>query len=423
MPGPLSGLRVVELATAIQGPAVGLHFANMGADVIKVEPPMGDASRYHRGVNNTLPSEVDGAQFIAMNKGKRSVVLDLHVEPGPQVMHALLATADVFLSNFRTAALVRMSLDLDELAARYPRLVVGHVNGFGPRGPDAGKAMLDGAAQARGGLASMSGHADSTPTPPGATVADHAGAMQLALACVTALVTRATTGRGQVVRTSSLGAQLWLQMWELQHSFLTGTPLSRDGVHHPNLKAPYGVYTTSDGVHILFVTAVTNEAWSDFWIFVDRPDVILLEDWDSPGKRIGAAGSGAGVPEIRALVRGAFASKPWSDWEPFLNAQPELIWERVRDHADVQLDPQNAANNYVVDLELPLVGKTSTVGTLMDFSATPTPPPVPPPSLGAHTGEVMTALGFDAEAVDRVTEHATETRQAMLAALLGESEA
>ena len=420
MSEPLSGLRVVELATAIQGPAVGLHFANMGADVVKVEPPMGDASRYHRGVNNTLPEHTDGAQFIAMNKGKRSVVLDLHAEPGPQVMHALLANADVFLSNYRTAALARMSLDLDQLSARYPQLVIGHVNGFGPRGPDAAKAMLDGAAQARGGLVSLSGHPDATPTPPGAAVADHAGAMQLALGCVTALVTRAATGRGQVVRTSSLGAQLWLQMWELQHSFLTGVPLSRDGGHHPNIKAPYGVYTTSDGVHILFVTAITNEAWSDFWIFVDRPDVILLEDWDSPGKRVGAGGSGAGVDEIRALVRDAFASRTWSEWAGFLNAQPEMVWERVRDHADVRDDPQNAANDYVADIELPHVGKTSTVGTLMDFSATPTATPAPPPGLGAHTGEVMTALGFDAEAIAKVTEHAAETRDEMLAALLGD---
>lgn len=420
MSGPLSGLRVVELATAIQGPAVGLHFANMGADVVKVEPPMGDASRYHRGVNNALPEQADGAQFVAMNKGKRSVVLDLHAEPGPEVMHALLATADVFLSNYRAAALARMSLDLDQLAARYPRLVVGHVNGFGPRGPDAAKAMLDGAAQARGGLASLSGQPDATPTPPGAAVADHAGAMQLALGCVTALVTRATTGRGQVVRTSSLGAQLWLQMWELQHSFLTGVPLARDGGHHPNIKAPYGVYTTSDGVHILFVTAITNEAWSDFWIFVDRPDVILVDDWDSPGKRVGAGGSDAGVEEIRALVRAAFASKPWTEWAAFLNAQPGIVWERVRDHGDVRSDPQNAANDYVVDIELPHVGKTSTVGTLMDFSATPTAAPTPPPGLGAHTAEVMAALGFDAEAIAKVTQHAAETRDEMLAALLGD---
>lgn len=420
MPGPLADIRVVELATAIQGPAVGLHFANMGADVIKVEPPMGDASRYHRGVNNDLPADAYGSQFIAMNKGKRSVALDLHTAPGPDVMHALLATADVFLSNYRVEALGRMTLDPDELSRRYPNLVVGHVNGFGPRGPDAAKAMLDGAAQARGGLASLSGHPDATPTPPGAAVADHAGAMQLALGCVTALVTRATTGRGQVVRTSSLGAQLWLQMWELQHSFLTGVPLSRDGGHHPNIKAPYGVYTTADGVHILFVTAITNEAWSDFWIFVDRPEVILLEGWDSPAKRVGAGGSGTGVEEIRALVRDAFASKPWSEWAAFLNAQPEIVWERVRDHADVRSDPQNAANDYVVEIDLPRVGKTSTVGTLMDFSATPTAAPAPPPGLGAHTAEVMAGLGFDAEAIAKVTQHAVATRDEMLAALLGD---
>ena len=419
MSGPLAGLRVVELATAIQGPAVGLHFANMGAEVVKVEPPMGDPSRYHRGVNNTLPDGAYGSQFVAMNKGKRSVVLDLHAEPAPQVMHALLRTADVFISNYRAAALARMTLDLEELTERYPRLVVGHVNGFGPRGPDAAKAMLDGAAQARGGLVSVTGVAGDTPTPPGAAVADHAGAMQLALGCVTALVARATSGRGQLVRTSSLGAQLWLQMWELQHSFLTGTPLSRAGVHHPNIKGPYGVYATSDGVAILFVTAVTDEAWSDFWIFVDRPQTILMEPWNTPGKRLGMSGSDAGLAEIRALMAQAIASKRWHEWEAFLGAQPEIIWERVRGHDEVRTDPQNTTNDYIVDLELPVSGTTSTVGTLMDFSATPAARPKPPPPLGAHTAEVMADLGFDADAIATVTAHAEAVRDTMFADLLG----
>lgn len=420
MSNPLEGLRVVELATAIQGPAAGLYFANMGADVVKVEPPMGDPSRYHRGVNNTLPDEAYGAQFVAMNKGKRSVCVDVHTELGAAVMAKLLGEADVFVTNFRASALTRMGLDLHEMSERYPNLIVGHVNGFGPLGDDADKAMLDGAAQARGGLASLSGRPDETPTPPGAAIADHAGAMQLALACVTALVTRESTGKGQLVQTSSLGAQLWLQMWELQHSSMTGTALTREGGHHPNIKAPYGIYTTADGVPILFVVAMTDEAWTNFWVFADRPEAILMEEWDTPGKRLGISGSEAGLAEIRALMRQAFASKTSAEWQEFFASEPELIWERVRRHDEVLCDPQNLANEYVVDIEIPVLGKTRTVGTLMRFSRTPTPVPGTPPGLGAHTAEVMSALGFCAAEVDAVKSHAEARRQEMYEALLGE---
>ena len=211
MGGPLEGIRVVELTMAIQGPAAALYFANMGADVIKLEPPYGDASRYHRGINNTLPEGAFGSQFVAMNKGKRSVSVDLHTELGQQMVSKLLETADVFVSNYRASALTRMGLDPHGTVERFPNLVYGHANGFGPLGDDAEKAMLDGAAQARGGLASLSGQAGAPAAPPGIAVADHAGAMQLALGCVTALVARASTGRGQLVQTSSLGGQLWLQ--------------------------------------------------------------------------------------------------------------------------------------------------------------------------------------------------------------------
>jgi crotonobetainyl-CoA:carnitine CoA-transferase CaiB-like acyl-CoA transferase len=420
MDGALDGLRVIELAIAIQGPAAGLHFANMGAEVIKVEPPFGDASRYGKGVGSVLPDEVPGAQFIAMNKGKRSVVLDVHSELGQRAMHALLETADVFITNYRSAALKRMGLDARTLTEKYPRLIVGHANGFGPQGDDTDKAMLDGAAQARGGLVSLTGNPGETPMLPGAAVADHAGAMQLALGCMTALVARNSTGRGQVVETSSLGGQLWLQMWELQHSAVAEAPLTRDGPHHPNIKSQYGVYETSDGQHILFVTAKTNEAWDAFWIYMERPEALLLDAWDNPGKRLGLAGTLEGVEHIRALMQETIGSKTLAELEAFLYSQPEIIWERVRGHADVLSDHQNLANGYVTELELPIAGRIRTVGPLIDLSDTPAPPVQPPPSLSADTAPVLEELGFSHDEIRSVLDHSEAVRAELYANLLGE---
>ncbi len=222
MTEPLSGIRVLEMATAIQGPGAAMFLGDMGAEVIKVEPPVGDGSRYHRGANNTLPPEAMGSQFISMNRGKRSVCIDYNTELGRRVVERLLGQCDVFLTNFRTSALKRMGLDFATLHARHPKLVHASVNGFGPLGPDADKAMLDGAAQARGGVIAISGTADGPALPPGAAIADTAGAMQFALAVMTGLLARERTGLGQQVQSSSLGAQLFLQMWELQQSIITG---------------------------------------------------------------------------------------------------------------------------------------------------------------------------------------------------------
>ncbi|MDA1073687.1 MAG: CoA transferase [Proteobacteria bacterium] len=421
MPGPLEGIRVVELTTAIQGPAAALFFANMGADVVKVEPPMGDSSRYHRGAKNPLPAEAFTAPFLAMNKGKRSVVLDAHTDLGADALHRLLSQADVFISNYRALALTRMGLDLEGLVAKYPRLVVGHVNGFGPLGPDADKAMLDGAAQARGGVVSMCGHPDAPPTPPGTSIADHGGAMQLALACMTGLVSRSATGKGQLIRTSSLGAQLWLQMWELQHSALTGNMLTRDGQYHPNLKAPYGVYLSRDGIPVQFVAAMTEDSWASWWIFVDKPEMILVEEWNSAGKRIGISGSETGLDEVRAEMKKAFASRDFAELEAFLYSEPEIIWERVRGHADVLTDPQNLANDYIVDIDLPVTGPVKTVGSLISFSETPTDAPHLPPGLGEHTDAVLADVGMSQNDIAALNEHAASVREEMYAALLGES--
>src|SRR4051794_12138450 len=134
---PLDGVRIIEMAVAVQGPGAAGYLADMGADVIKIEPPWGDANRFHRGVDNDLPTGTPGTQFIGVSHGKRSVALDVHAELGKRAVYRLIETADVFLSNYREGALERMGMGYAALSARNERLIYALANGFGHNGPDA----------------------------------------------------------------------------------------------------------------------------------------------------------------------------------------------------------------------------------------------------------------------------------------------
>ena len=136
MSEPLAGLTVIEMTVAVQGPAAGLYLRDMGAEVIKIEPPLGDASRYGRGTYNETPEGTFGPQFVAVNRGKRSICMDLMTDQAMTALHLFLDQADVFLTNYREPALQKLGLDYETLHDRYPRLIYASVNGFGPKGPD-----------------------------------------------------------------------------------------------------------------------------------------------------------------------------------------------------------------------------------------------------------------------------------------------
>ena len=399
--GPLTGLKVLDMTVAVQGPHVGAFLSDMGAEVIKVEPPGGELNRYARGPGFDYGMEVMGSQQVAMNRGKKSIALDAHTDLGKRVLNELIKRSDVFVTNYRADALDRMSLSYDHLRKLNERLIYGRVSGFGPKGKDANKAMLDGAAQARGGLAAVSGPVDGPPMPPGAAIADHSGAMQLSLGIMTALFAREQTGRGQEVNTSALGTMMWLQSWELTHTAMTGVSLTRDGQHNPSIASPYGVYQASDGGSFLLAVAMSDESWDEFLVYGGKPDLALDTRWNTAAKRIGILGDGDGVIEVRAELREAFASHTTAEWEVFLGAQPEIIYERVQSYQEILVDPQADVNNYLAEVTVPNYGTTQVVSNVVQLSETPgLGARLPPPYLGEHTSEIMMDLGFSAAEVD-----------------------
>jgi CoA:oxalate CoA-transferase len=410
---PLDGIRVLEFATAIQGPAAGQLLADLGAEVIKVEPPLGDSSR-RIGTTDANPT---GSQFIAVNRGKRSLCLNAHSPLGTAVLAKLAATCDVFLTNFREPALRRMALDCESLRAHNPNLIYAAASGFGCLGPDATKAMVDGAAMARGGLTGVTGRPNERPTPPGATIADTSGAMTLALGVATALYERAAKGTPRRVDSSALGAQLWLQIWELQHTALTGEVPVRAGSHHPQLLGPIGVYTTSDHVPYHFSLLLAADAWRALWRFCERPDIADDPRWDHPSKQFNVGPGAADVAEIRTLMLEAFASRTAAQWDAFLATEPELICERVLNYAEVLADHQNRANGYVSSLSLDDDNTVKTVGLPVAFDSAPRTQFSAPPDLGEGTYETMQALGFSAEDYNELQREVDAARTEVLAQL------
>ncbi len=396
----LEGIRVVELAVAVQGPAAGGFLAEMGADVIKVERPSGDGNRWHRGVGNTLPKEVIGTQFIGVSSGKRSVALDIHTPLGRDVVYRLIDGADIFVSNFREEALERMGVSYEALRERNERLIYAIANGFGHRGPARTDRMSDQFAQARSGIAGVTGAPGDGPLTPGAIIGDTGGAMALLLGILVALAARERHGIGQKVSTSAYGALIWMQAWEINHSSVTGHLLTSDGPFHPNSPGIAGIYETADGG--AFCLGIRDdEAWRAFCEFGGIDEVLADPRWDTPEKRRPMSDPRhVASRELRPHVARAMASHAADAWVEFFAAQGEAFTvQRVLDYGEVLDDPQALENGYIVEKEIPFAGRHRVVGNPVQLSATPAAPSPLFSDLGEHTAEVMRDLGFSADEI------------------------
>lgn len=383
MPGPVEGLKVVELGVWVAGPAASAILADWGADVIKIEPPAGDPGRMFGrmlgcdlGVNP--PFELD-------NRSKRSIVLDLAGAEGRETAFELLAGADVFVTNVRPAALRRLGLDFESVSARHPRLVYGLITGYGQDGPDADRAAYDVAAfWSRAGVARLLTRPGQTPPFQRGGMGDHSAGMALAAAICAALLARERTGTGQLVTTSLYRQGADTVSFDLNTYLLTGQPIAigqRETMGNPCMNN----YAAGDGRRFWIVGLEGDRHWPPLCRVVGHPEWL-----DDPRYRDATARFVNG-PELIAELDEIFATRSLDDWAQAFAAEPDFFWSPINSLEDVVADEQFHAAGGIVDVP---DGESSIamVATPADFHGTPWAPRSAAPQLGQHTDEILAEL-------------------------------
>jgi len=386
--GALDGIRVLDFSRYMQGPHCSQMLGDMGADVIKVERVgTGDENRGFefnriRGVNSF---------FLALNRNKRSLTLDLKHPKAKTILDRLLPTCDVLLENFRPGTLDKVGLGYDDVAPRNPGLIYCSCSGYGQGGPYRDKPGQDLLAQAMGGLASVTGRTDGYPRTVGSYVVDAYGAMLAAVGILAALQARTRTGRGQKVDVCLLDAALHMQCQELTYHLNGGqaAPRDNDEVGHPLEPGPYGVYPTADGQFV----AVSSGPWPNLCRALGVPALEHDPRYDTPQKRLELR------REVQTELAAIFHREPRAVWVKRLAA--EGVWSApVYTYAEIDQDPQVQWGGMIISLRHADVGEYRVIGNPVRMSATPPSYRTPPPPLGADTDAVLADLGFAKQEID-----------------------
>jgi crotonobetainyl-CoA:carnitine CoA-transferase CaiB-like acyl-CoA transferase len=383
-----AGVRVVELAQWVFVPVAGALLADWGADVVRIERPEGDP--YRGLMTQGIGTDSGGVNLsVALaNRGKRSIALDLRTEGGREILDKLLATADVFLTNFRPGALQRLGLDADTLTARYPRLVYARGHGYGVRGPDADRPGYDASAfWARGGLAHVLTPAElDKPIGQRGAMGDRNGAMALAFGMAAALLERERTGKGSVVDVSLLATAMWTLSSDVLAALQGAQPramsMSASGYVNPLV----GVYRTKDARHISLVFLEADRYWPDFCRVIGREELI-----DDP-RFVDLAARKEHAEECVDILTTEFASRTFGEWKELLS-RIDAPWAPVQAVEELLDDPQVVANGYIGDVELDGAGGYRLPSVPVQFDGAG-PPLRRAPEHGEHSELVLLELGY-----------------------------
>jgi crotonobetainyl-CoA:carnitine CoA-transferase CaiB-like acyl-CoA transferase len=384
--GALAHLRVLDLSRVLAGPWASQIFADLGAEVLKVERPgAGDDTRRWGPPWLRDPDGRDTGEssyFASANRGKRSLTIDFTRPEGQELVRRLAARSDVLLENFKVGDLARHGLGFADLLPSCPRLVYCSITGFGQTGPYRHRAGYDFLIQGMGGLMSITGEAGGEPMKVGVAVADLLTGMYAATAVLAALAARERTGRGQHVDLALLDVQVAMLANQAQAYLASGKAPGRLGNAHPSI-VPYQAFATRDGSVVL---AVGNDAqFERLCAVAGRPDLAADPRYATNAGRV--EHRAALVPALAALL----ATRTSADWTAALEAEG-VPCGPILDLAGVFADPQVVHRGLRVESRHPLAGTVALVRSPIRLSETPVAPPRAPPLLGEHTSEVLRGL-------------------------------
>lgn len=377
--GILTGYRVVDLSIAMAGPLAAMRLGDLGADVVKVEPTGGEWQR-HAPAGGATGNEVN-ASFLALNRNKRSLAVDLKSDEGREIVLDLARSSDVFLQNYRSGVAERLGVDYASIRAVKPDIVYVSISGYGETGPYANKPGQDLLLQAMSGAMFSTGRAGDPPAPAGTYAVDSITACSAFEGALAALLHRERTGEGQLVTVNMLDSAIAVQMQELSVFTVGGVPQRRgEQAHgHTYIRAPYGVFATADGYLALAMPSlrVLGE------LLGLRELAAMDENVDGHKRR----------DEITAMVRAALPTRTTDEWLALFTEHG--IWAGpVYSYADLVEDPQVAHNGSLVTYDHPTEGQVTTPGFPYRFSRTQPRIYRGAPLAGEHTKGILAELGI-----------------------------
>jgi glutaryl-CoA transferase len=381
MPGPLTGVRIIDLSRVLAGPWATQSLADLGAEVIKIERPgTGDDTRSFAPFVSEGASAGESIYFLSTNRGKKSVTIDLAQREGQELVRRLADWADVLVENYKVGNLAKFKLDYESLSARNPRLIYCSITGFGQTGPNSSRAGYDLVIQAMGGLMSITGEAEKEPMKSGVAIADILTGLYATQAILAALYERATSGRGQYIDLALLDVQIATLANLGAEYLMTGAVPKRHGNAHGSI-VPYQAFATSDG---RIIVAVANDAqFARLAQIVGMPELAADVRYAANADRVRNR-----VPLLEKLSE-RFRARASAAWIAELDREG-IPAGPINDLDGVFSDPQVSARDLLVDFSQQSGGRSARlVKSPVRLSRTAAEHKVPPPRLGEHTDEIL----------------------------------